>query len=582
MTHANIYSEFLKGKFTANKTGNRSSALPLDHVHEQLNAPVKRDGGIVGITDNESALTRWIVSGPEVARLITEFESTSETDTVDPHHEQSFAVQQAFVSDVKKLVECFERMGNPFEDQTDLIVLHNRYIVTDDVVDQAGNLYDIGKDQYAAFVSDRIKTNSTSLFAPLKKNKFSFFVKSRKSAMAKLKSKLVASRNDASLFSRLYIACQIRNSNLDQFFCHENQPYPPALSPSGDLNFGCKSDLLTCLESCSPSIQTEPKVDGIILDGSAIVNMLKPSNVKNFGEYVDSIFMPFLYSQLSKADRVDVVFDRYETASIKGLARLKRGVAQRQQVGIMAPIPRNWHDFLRCDQNKVALFNFLTEQMCIKQVPAGKMLIGTHDTNVRCSLDCYNTTFLEPCNQEEADTRMLLHAADVIADGKLNIIIRTVDTDVVVLAIAFFQKLACEQLWVAFGVGKHFRYLTIHDLVNSMGPQQAAALPMFHALTGCDTASAFVGRGKKTCWEIWKKCPQVTDTFIKLLETPQLISDNMLKVLQHYVILLYDANSECENVNVARKKLFSNKGKSIENIPPTFDALEQHIRRAVY
>lgn len=126
-------------------------------------------------------------------------------------------------------------------------------------------------------------------------------------------------------------------------------------------------------------------MDGVILDGSAVVNMLKPGNQTNFDEYVNSIFMPFVYSQLSKAERVDVVFDRYETASVKGLTRLKRGIAQRQQVCCSAPLPRNWHDFLRCDENKTELFKFLAEQVCKKVLQPGKVLISTHDLNVRCS-----------------------------------------------------------------------------------------------------------------------------------------------------------------------------------------------------
>ena len=39
----------------------------LAHDHEQLNAIVKGDGGIIGITENEAALTRWAVSGPKTA-----------------------------------------------------------------------------------------------------------------------------------------------------------------------------------------------------------------------------------------------------------------------------------------------------------------------------------------------------------------------------------------------------------------------------------------------------------------------------------------------------------------------------------
>ena len=39
-----------------------------------------------------------------------------------------------------------------------------------------------------------------------------------------------------------------------------------------------------------------------------------------------------------------------------------------------------------------------------------------------------------------------------------------------------------------------------------------ATLPLFHAFTGCDTVSAFCGRGK-TAWNTWKVYPKVIKAF---------------------------------------------------------------------
>ena len=30
------------------------------------------DGGIIGITENESALQRWVIAGPDMARIVSE------------------------------------------------------------------------------------------------------------------------------------------------------------------------------------------------------------------------------------------------------------------------------------------------------------------------------------------------------------------------------------------------------------------------------------------------------------------------------------------------------------------------------
>lgn len=66
---------------------------------------------------------------------------------------------------------------------------------------------------------------------------------------------------------------------------------------------------------------------------------------------------------------------------------------------------------------------------------------------------------LRPCTQEEADSRMLLHAAAATHDGHKHVTIRSSDSDVVVLAVAAFEMLKpdMEELWIAFGARLHFR-----------------------------------------------------------------------------------------------------------------------------
>ena len=43
----------MKGNFVIQKTARKFSGVAHDQVHEQLNAVVKGDGGIVGITEND-------------------------------------------------------------------------------------------------------------------------------------------------------------------------------------------------------------------------------------------------------------------------------------------------------------------------------------------------------------------------------------------------------------------------------------------------------------------------------------------------------------------------------------------------
>ena len=65
--------------------------MAIDQAHEQNNAMVKGDGGAVGLTENPNALRRWMLSGPEMARLVNEFEAGMVSDTEakenSKHHE---------------------------------------------------------------------------------------------------------------------------------------------------------------------------------------------------------------------------------------------------------------------------------------------------------------------------------------------------------------------------------------------------------------------------------------------------------------------------------------------------------------
>jgi len=105
--HPSILEEFQAGNFVVYKTGNKFLAMAFDHCHEQNNATVKDSGGAIGLTFNSMALRRWMVAGPEVLRIITEFEHGTTNylyqkgDHLHLHHDQQLSVQAAFVKEVR-------------------------------------------------------------------------------------------------------------------------------------------------------------------------------------------------------------------------------------------------------------------------------------------------------------------------------------------------------------------------------------------------------------------------------------------------------------------------------------------------
>ena len=138
------------------------------------------------------------------------------------------------------------------------------------------------------------------------------------------------------------------------------------------------------------------------------------------------------------------------------------------------------------------------------------------------------------------------------------------------------------ELWVSFGVGKHQRYLKAHEISLQFGLEKSRALPMFHAITGCDNVSFFAGRGKKTAWDVWKAFSSVTEAFVELMATPTSIQDRNFALIERFVMLMFDRTSGLHEVNEARQEMFCQHSRRLEGIPPTRAALEQHVKRACY
>src|SRR6218665_1717283 len=88
---------------------NQTENSLLFPVHEQLNAMIKGDGGATRITENEVTLSRWVIAGPEIMRILHEFEDGKNSSPDDlKHDEQKPACQKRFKEDVSRLIKVFE------------------------------------------------------------------------------------------------------------------------------------------------------------------------------------------------------------------------------------------------------------------------------------------------------------------------------------------------------------------------------------------------------------------------------------------------------------------------------------------
>jgi hypothetical protein len=579
-----VHAEFCNGNFALRKTQKPFSALAVDQAHEQHNAIVKGDGGAIGLTQDPTALRRWMLAGPEICRLLEEFTNANKSSQ-ELHHEQYPAFQKTFLRQVHAVQASFQEFGNPFQEQTtDLIAIDTRTIVDNDAVCTLTALEKNGKDLYRTFVEERLIKKTSTIFEPIKKVKTRIFATLKKPKNSKQLESVKALKCDVSLFSKLLISSQNRHLDLDVFFSYENQTCPPSLSSMGSMRACQKSDIVMVLQKKIEKNTPPESCNRNIFDGAALVHSHPPRSSKTLGQYCRKEFRQSIMQNTEnmEARRVDIVWDLYSDMSLKKQVRDNRGQGVRRQVHENHKLPGNWSEFLKNAQNKEELFKLIG---CYTL----QEIIGVHIvTNIGPTIKSSKPTETLigglSVNSEEADGRIILHAKDMVINGATRIIIHTVDSDVVIIAISYFfglKQLGLHELWISFGTGKHHSYIPAHELAQALGEDKAEAMRGYHAFTGCDTVSAFYSKGKTLTWKAWQQCLEATSAFRALSNPLKEVTDDLMTRIEKYVIMLYCGDTEIHSVNEARKILFT-KNKSLQNIPPTRDALRMHTLRAAY
>ena len=81
---------------------------------------------------------------------------------------------------------------------------------------------------------------------------------------------------------------------------------------------------------------------------------------------------------------------------------------------------------------------------------------------------------------------MTVHVDDAADTYNSIIIIRTVDSDVLVLVVYVFGQLATKRTVGRLATDKHYRLIPKHTICAAIGRDKCIALLMFHACSGCD------------------------------------------------------------------------------------------------
>lgn len=497
------------------------------------------------------------------------------------------------------ILETVKSLTDPFgSTHTNLLSISSGAVADTEVEENILKAESIGEKRLEEFLN-RFKKNRDDC-NPEKSVTPDFFgtIKSAKLktlASSKHRKKLPAGvqglKSDRSLFAQLLLVARERDVDMKEILKYSLSPVPGSLSShdSTSLSKTTKSQILHHLEDQVPDCRVAniPSKCAVVIDTMALVQALPKAKIPaTFGQLTEVILNRLIsIAKQFNATRVDLVGDRYDDISIKGLERVRRAQSG-QQYKIMSPdqkVPVLWKRFLSSGKNKQALQVFLAENLA--QTPGDlelTVVVALTSSVQRLQLLPNKPTAVSQLpdltsDHEEADTRLVLHANHCATVDKYEkVVIWSPDTDVAVIATEHSPSISAEILF-ATGTGKHQRLINLSTIATALGPI-ANHLTAMHAITGCDTTSCFHGKGKKSLFNIIKKHPEH-------LETLALIGVNFCLAttppgLELLVCQLYGAKSI--TVNEARYELFRGGNSQERSLPPNLDALNLHAKRANY
>ena len=101
-------------------------------------------------------------------------------------------------------------------------------------------------------MTDRLIAKASSIYDTFKKTNLPLFRHKNATVTSKSKQKIVSLNSDRCLYSDLYVACQSRVGDLENFFSHEKLSYPVLLSEYGVFKI-YKAKLCATLCRCNNS-----------------------------------------------------------------------------------------------------------------------------------------------------------------------------------------------------------------------------------------------------------------------------------------------------------------------------------------
>ena len=317
-------------------------------------------------------------------------------------------------------------------------------------------------------------------------------------------NKVVEYKQQGNIAFHLLVKSQTqseRKLDLDKLLTYPLTPVPYSIGLAD--GFLAKTDKSKgykhVVKDCDDAKLPDPRQNLITEDGNAVFHCLREIP-QTFGDISRMVLGSALHLST-------VIFstDMYKEDSVKGVERNRRGVGDKLILsGEKTKRPKDWKVFLANDENKTQFIQLLLSTW--RSDVSADILTG-HEIVLICEGKAYQltsdgqNTFCEEIHslessQEETDSRVILYCMYAKERGCKSVRVRSPDSDIFFILLHHARFLEGLQILFETGKGNTRRCIDVTKLAMSSTPVLCSAMLGYHAFTGCDSTSAFKGKGK--------------------------------------------------------------------------------------
>ena len=238
----------------------------------------------------------------------------------------------------------------------------------------------------------------------------------------------------------------------------------------------------------------------LVIDGGSLLETRPQSRNCTVNQYAIQLLEAKILRLFDVYARVDVVFDSSSSKEVKQFIERHTSDGKYSDYDLKEGdiLHASFHKFVHSNRAELARVVRKCWSKQGSRLPSGKVLTIAGPDKSAEKIEQGNASvddYILECNHVEADTRMLLHANVLLVDDYPHVVIQTIDTDVVLLAVAKGGSIGLSSLFIhSFNpAAKTNTYIDCLRIVQELkmaynGMDPFELLPL-HALSGCDSTS---------------------------------------------------------------------------------------------